>query len=109
MFPKEAGTGLTPAMGAPVYFCDSHSPWERGHNENTNELLRDYCPSARQGVEDIPMVEPVDVVGPTTSERDLRDARAPRATGPRRELGRPAGRRDAGPDSRATALLRGGE
>lgn len=30
--------------GAPVYFCDSRSPWQRGANENTNGLLRDYFP-----------------------------------------------------------------
>lgn len=34
----------TQALGAPVYFCDSHSPWQRGSNENTNGLLRDYFP-----------------------------------------------------------------
>jgi len=34
----------TNKLGAPVYFCDSRSPWQRGTNENTNELLRDYFP-----------------------------------------------------------------
>jgi transposase, IS30 family len=35
---------ITQSLGAPVYFCDSHSPWQRGTNENTNGLLRDYFP-----------------------------------------------------------------
>lgn len=35
---------ITRTLGAPVFFCDSHSPWQRGMNENTNGLLRDYFP-----------------------------------------------------------------
>jgi IS30 family transposase len=35
---------IAQSLGAPVYFCDSRSPWQRGSNENTNGLLRDYFP-----------------------------------------------------------------
>jgi len=35
---------ITASTGAQVFFCDAHSPWQRGSNENTNGLLRDYFP-----------------------------------------------------------------
>jgi transposase, IS30 family len=35
---------ITEQIGTKVFFCDAHSPWQRGTNENMNGLLRDYFP-----------------------------------------------------------------
>jgi transposase, IS30 family len=35
---------LTKEIGLPVYFCDPQCPWQRGTNENTNSLIRQYFP-----------------------------------------------------------------
>ncbi len=38
---------FTVATDVKVYFCDPYSPWQRGSNENTDALLRQYYPKGR--------------------------------------------------------------
>jgi IS30 family transposase len=44
MKPSTGACSSTPTTDVNVYFCDPQSPWQRGTNENTHRLLRQYFP-----------------------------------------------------------------
>ena len=57
---------IATATGAGVFFCEAHSPWQRGSNENMNGLLRDYFP---KGTELMHTVQDITRVAAEINER----------------------------------------
>jgi IS30 family transposase len=58
---------ITTATGAGVFFCEAHSPWQRGSNENMNGLLRDYFPKGTDLA--VPTVEDLTQVAAEINQR----------------------------------------
>ena len=54
--------------GVPIYFCDPKSPWQRGTNENTNGLLRQYFPKRVANLNDYSQAD-FDLVGAELNDR----------------------------------------
>ena len=46
LFEPYSGSSVTAALKAEFYFPPPHHPWERGSNENTNGLIREYFPKS---------------------------------------------------------------
>jgi IS30 family transposase len=92
---------FTVDTGVQVYFCDPHSPWQRGSNENTNGLLRQYMPKGTDlsllSAEDLTRIahslnnRPRKTLGFMKPSEKLADASCDDSLNPRRAPRRPKG------------------